>query len=124
MQPTTYPNVSNIYAPGGSSVVPSASGGFGSPDVSNIYASPSQSVVPSAQQEPSKENGNWFTNLLPTFGSMGGGAAGAMAGAAAGSFIPIIGTGIGGILGGILGAAAGGGGARPRSRAEAAPGRR
>lgn len=87
----------------------------GYPDVSNIYASspvPSVADVEQAQTQqgqPKKEGGNWFTHLLPTFGSMGGGAAGAVAGASLGSVVPIIGTGIGGLLGGILGATVGGG---------------
>jgi hypothetical protein len=110
MQPTTYPNVSNIYA-SGPSVVPSAAS-FNGPDVSDIYADPNQAAAQPAAAPHKKEGGNWLTNLFPTLGSMGGGAAGAVAGASLGSVVPIIGTGIGGVLGGILGAAAGGGGAK------------
>lgn len=107
MQPTTYPNISDIYS--GSNNPALAAG----PNIADIYADPNQQAPqPAAQQQPTKHGGNWFTNLLPTFGSMGGGAAGAVAGAAAGSVVPIIGTGIGGILGGILGATVGGGGAK------------
>jgi len=77
MQPTTYPDVSNIYS-NGPSVVPSATGGFGGPDVSNIYADPNQPAAQPAQQQPKKESGNWLTHLLPTIGSVAIPALGAL----------------------------------------------
>lgn len=59
-----------------------------------------------ATQEPQKEDkgGNWFTNLLPTAGGLGGAAGGAAAGSV---ILPGVGTVIGGILGAALGSGAG-----------------
>lgn len=77
MQPTTYPNVSNIYATGAPSAVPSAAGMNG-PDVSNIYADPNQAAGQPAAQQPKKQSGNWLTHLLPTIGSVAIPALGAL----------------------------------------------
>lgn len=97
MQPTTYPNVSDIYATGAPSVVPSASG-FTGPDVSNIYAAQNQSgSQPTAQQQPKKEKGNWFTNALPTIGSVAVPTLGALLAPATGGLSLVAAAGLSGL---------------------------
>lgn len=64
-----------------------------------------QTGLMSDQTSEPQHTGNWFTHLLPTIGSLGGGAGGAAIGTA---LLPGLGT----IAGGILGAAFGGGGAK------------
>lgn len=67
---------------------------------------PQQPTPQAPTQQPQQGNGgNWLTHLLPTAGSLGGGAGGAAIGTA---LLPGIGT----IAGSILGAALGGGGAK------------
>jgi len=68
--------------------------------LANINAQQAQTGQP--QQSVQPQHGNWFTHLLPTGGSIAGGAGGAALGT---MILPGIGT----IAGGILGAALGGG---------------
>lgn len=97
MQPTTYPNVSNIYATGPQSVVPSASS-FNGPDVSNIYADPNKpSSQPTTQQQPKKDSGNWLTHLLPTIGSVAIPALGALLAPETGGLSLIAAAGLSGL---------------------------
>lgn len=82
------------------------------PDGSAFYNSSQRSAM-SAQQAPQstnnqpKDNGNFFTKLIPTGGGLAGALAGGASGAALGSIVPGVGTAVGGLLGAILGGAGG-----------------